>query len=466
MPVFGGEYKDRQYIYCPFNKSGIQDGAIREVLELSLLRNIDVWTADLLNHDYVQTFHLKMSWDDALEELKRRYGKPPIAMVCNPLCSFNTYLCPSNFPKQGWENIPEEKERFEKKKEWMKICKKLLHKCGENEKGVPIVYLENPAGFMDGVITLTSEKRGYDNLQPWQFFDPANPNDEDKHTKATHIWNGGNENAICAFPLTKKIISETKPPGTKEAWVMNQEDSDARSKFPPGFAKAIALNLVDRLTFLFKFSDGLIKVDSSCKPVYKQDVSLEMRKFEWHPDNIHKDKRKACGRCIGFDINGIKYYCNLKSGPKGHDSQKECERAGKRGTTCVCGVFDFAKDDYKIKDGKMMVEENFYSSREAAERAAATLIPNSPTLTVKSSPKPKSRIQKLITKKERKVYTCRKCGQRKKGHICQMVSIEISPPCQPCETETSEIETPKMPTVYKCGKCGQPKKGHVCRFAF
>ena len=424
---------DRQYIYCPFNKSGIQDGAIREVLELNLLRNIDVWTADLLDHDYVQTFHLKMNWDDALEHLTQLYGKPPIAMVCNPLCSFNTYLCPSNFPKLGWENIPEEKERFEKKKEWMKICMKLLHKCGEDEKGVPIVYLENPAGFMDDVITIESEKPGYDNLQPWMFFDPANPNVEDKHTKATHIWNGGNKDAIRAFPLTKKIISETKPPGTEEDWVMNQEDSDDRSKFSPGFARAIALNLVERLTFLFKFcKTGLVKVDSSRKLVYKKDVSLEMRKFEWHRENINKDKREACGRGLGFDKNGIAHFCNL---PKHHDTQKEA----KRDIACFCGIYDYETSKYVHK------ETDFSWSRPA---------PNSPTLTVKSSPKHKSRIPKTITKKgkERKVYTCRKCGQPKKGHICQMVK----PPC----------ETPKMPTVYKCGKCGQPKKGHVCRFAF
>ncbi len=414
MPVLG-RHKDRQYIYCPFNKSGIQDGAIREVLELSLIHNIDVWTADLLDHDVVQTFHLKMNWDDALEYLKQLYGKSPIAMVCNPLCSFNTYLCPSNFPRLGWETIPKEVQRFNNKKAWNKICKKLLH------SGIPIVYLENPAGFMDNVITLSSGKPAYDNLQPWMFFDPANPDVEDKHTKETHIWNGGNKDAIRAFPLTNKIISKTMPEGTWTNWVMEQDDSDDRSKFAPGFAKAIALNLVERLTFLFKMDKtGLVKME------LKKNVSPKMCKFEWHPENIHKDKRKACGRGLGFDKNGIAHYCNL---PEGHDTEKEC----KRGVACLCGIYDYRAGKYIHK------ETNFSWSRPT---------PNSPTLTVKSSPKRKTLDTPI---RKRKVYTCRKCGQPKKGHICQMVN-----PCQPCKT----------PKLYKCGKCGKPKKGHVCRFAF
>lgn len=423
MPILG-PYKDRQYIYCPFNKSGIQDSAIRQILEISFIRNIDVWTADLLDHDYAQTFHLKMNWEDALEYLKQLYEKDPIGIVCNPLCSFNTYLCPSNFPRLGWETIPKEVERFEKKKEWMKICKKILH------SGTEIVYLENPAGFMDNVITLSSGKPGYDKLQPWMFFDPANPNVEDKHNKETHIWNGGCKDAIRAFPLTKKIISKTMPMGTTTNWVMEQEDSDARSKFAPGFAKAIALNLVERLMFLFRVENGLVKMDSDGDPIFKKNVQTKMRKFEWHSQNIHKDKREACGRGLGYDNNRIARFCNL---PKGHDTEREC----KRGVACICGIYDYANGEYVHK------EIDFSWVRPT---------PNSPTLTVKPSPKHKSRIPKPITKKKRKVYTCRKCGQPKKGHICRMVTMETCTPCKP--------------TVYKCGKCGQPKKGHVCRFAF
>ena len=68
-------------------------------------------------------------------------------------------------------------------------------------------------------------------------------------------------------------------------------------------------------------------------------------------------------------------------------------------------------------------------------------------------------------------YTCGRCGQPKKGHVCNVVdnsSMEWAAGPHPVQPHPAlpegggSSQTEAAASRYRCGRCGQPKKGHVC----
>lgn len=322
-------YFKRLYFYLPFNKSGRQDASLRKLLFMLKLLNVDVWTCDIYPHDVDQTFHLTMGWEEGLKKLEAMYGKKPLGIIANPVCTYLTYAALKNFPKIG-NMTPEEVERFHKKEDSAEVCNKIRYMLG-----VEVIMFENPPGFLNGVMPT------YESASPWNFV--ANfhhPDPEDNHSKVTQIWSGGNAAACRAHPLSAEIKTLIMPKGCVTNFVATKRTSDERSVFSPGFSDALSAMAIKRSKFIFVTTRTGFKLDDKGLPIKKSDVPADRIPFEWFPENLHVDKREKCGTKLGYDAKGNVHYCNLPANH--HLSLTEM----KRGVGTLHGVFDFRKSEY------------------------------------------------------------------------------------------------------------------------
>lgn len=303
-----------RWAFCPCNVTGKQSLFLEEEFRKRGLR-VDVYSADIqptLMQNRAHRHH-PGDYKEAYEILLKAYGKPPVVVLGNPVCDFSTFLCPENHFKLG-ELTVKDKERLEKKKEWLDNKFEMLHipEC-------PVIITENPKGYADKVITLTNGGRAYVEVQPYQFlgfagnFDPL-----DNHVKATHLFSGGNKDAIDKYPIDAYIVQHEEPVGCVHDWVAKQENTDARSVVPTGMADALSKCAVDRYIHHLKST-----------------IPNDIIELAFHEDKINSSealKKRPCNTFIGM-YNGERCFCNL---PLGHDTYRNF----KRGVTS-CAFVDY-----------------------------------------------------------------------------------------------------------------------------
>lgn len=411
----------RKWIGIICARSGVPETEGKKVLRERNEKDVDIWTLDIQeSRNPDSTFHMQGDWVTSLRELTRKYDKPPMMLFSFTPCDYNSRVCPQNHRQDGLI-LEMDKERIEMREYWCKQTLSIL------EKSCPVIFCENPAGNMDKVIRRSDGSKAFDEVNPWNFiYHGETFNEGNWRDKKTHLFSGGDMRAIEQIPLTNYITMNERPHGVIAGWVGKQKDdvidtaANKRSVTSPGMFRAMMMCGLDRYTH------------------YQANPSMHM-KFQFNKDMIVTEPKIKCSTNV-YNSNGtLRFTCNLG---KCHAAKAWNYR---RGEGLQHGLFDYDNNCYIDKEELPTTRLRKRYNPDKASISATS---------VQSSPKHKSRIPKPITKKERKVYTCRKCGQPKKGHTCQMVN-EISP-CQPCET----------PKIYKCSKCGKPKKGHVCRFAF
>jgi hypothetical protein len=316
------------YCLVSFNKSGIQGEALRKALTSANIHDVDVWTTDLQETDMPHTskFHIVGEYRLVKRDLHKRYGKSPIIHISNPPCTYNTFVCPANHYHFG-QMTKSQKERLALKTKWMKIMYDILM------DPLDVIMMENPRGYVDNVIKRTDNKDSYVSIQPWNFGNEK----EDLHTKETHIWSGGKMSAIEKISLLDYVTVHEKPKNVQHNWVLSQKDSNARSKFSPGLAKAVAECAVERMLY--------IRSEEPTKPT----------KFVFDDRQIQPCLQPAnmCGKLIV--VNGKRKFCNLRIG---HDSAKNM------GKGCsFCGLMDYDK-------GGMVFQQTHIQSKRVCRRSS------------------------------------------------------------------------------------------------
>ena len=308
------DVRNREWAFCACNVTGKQPASLEEECMKAGLHFVDVYSADLQEiwMEHRKHRHHVGDYKEAYTILCNAYGKPPLIYLGNPVCHYNTYLCPENHAKLGTLTA-KDKERIENKIQWLKNKYDML-----NTSGCPVIITENPKGYADKVITRANDERAYVAVQPWQFygfdgkFDP-----EDLHAKETHLFSAGNSDAIDKLPLDSYIVTRDEPPDVVHDWVLKQKDSNARSVVPTGEAAAISKCAVDRY-----------------KHACKDTTPKALVPLVFNEDEIHSMKaaKRQCNSFVGMR-NGEKCYCNL---PFGHDN----ERNRKRGVA-ECALYDY-----------------------------------------------------------------------------------------------------------------------------
>ena len=452
---------DGQYVVLLFNRSGVQNNAFEQV-KLRYSFKFQVISIDINpppSNVQNNVIHITGDWRTELDKLVAQRGKPAV-IVANSLCTFNTYLCPSNHRQDGEiTNITytgngtkpkwmSELDRLNDKKKWMKVAFDLL------KMKVPVVILENPMGFMDQVITYNDSSAAYVEVHPWMFADPKNINPEDMRNKRTHLFSGGSMDAILEHPIQDYILSQEKLDGVEKNWVAAQTDdpngesaSDKRSKISPGMALGIAKCAIDRF-------------------LHSKQHQFEWAEFTYNEAEIHPAPKNLCNNTLS---NG-KGFCNLSLD---HGNKT---RNHKRGMGLACGIFCYEKNKYLYKDpepterickvaANQAIHDTMFKSSHKQDPATEHREVNKRkvyTCSICGEPK-KGHVCKSLQKQDqakdkvnkpmRKVYTCKICGKPKKGHVCN-----FKPICK-------YIKTTTIRKVYTCRLCGMPKKGHICKFS-
>ena len=196
-----------------------------------------------------------------------------------------------------------------------------------------VIMMENPRGYVDNVIKRIDDKDSYVSVQPWNFGNE----EEDLHTKETHIWSGGKMSAVDKIRLLDYVTVHEKPKNVQHNWVLSQKDSNARSKFSPGLAKAVAECAVDRMLYI------------------RLEEPTKSAKFDFDDGQIQPCLQPAnmCGKPIF--VNGKRKFCNLRIG---HDSAKNM------GKGCsFCGLMDYDK-------GGLVFQQTHIQSKRVCRRSS------------------------------------------------------------------------------------------------
>jgi hypothetical protein len=411
----------RQWIFVVFNFSGKQGKDIRHYLFLKDLHNIDVWTNDIQDTvmDDTRPFHKKGDFKKVLDELTEEYGKPPIAIVGNPPCTYNTYLCSLNHPVLG-KPTSDDEERVNQK---TKYLKEAAYELLVNS-GALAVILENPKGYFDTVITRKNGDETYEAFQPWHFFGHNGTYDEeDLHTKETHLHSGGVQAAIDMYPLSEYITQHEKPPNVIDNWVLTRVSSNERSWSPTGMSMAIADCITDRLAYCLR------------SKTRKKPLEIVFNYSEINPR--HKiGTNSPCNNFIGM-YKGKPCACNL---PLGHQTEKNMIRG-----VHVCGLMDHETGEYIFKAPTVSHEKRVSMYR-------------TPTLRCDDEERDTTDTTQHDKSVPRRPYLCGICKKPKKGHACIVAKDKTEKPV--AKPVSTTLAAPRRP--YLCGICNKPKKGHVC----
>lgn len=302
-----------QLVIILFSKTGTMNRAFEEI------GYSNVWSIDIQNPDCNEFNHVLGDWKIGLQQLEKKFGEAQI-IVAFPDCQ---YLCfngnAANARKAG---VLTEKEdtRCKKKVEAAKIMLDVLNL----ER--PVVMAENGKGYLMRALFRIDGKQVYNIVQPWNFFDPSKPDPNDNHVKETHLFSGGDRDALDAYPITNFFKTYSEPSDVQKNWVNLQKSYNDRSKTPQGMANAIAHCCRSRLQF---FESSLSMTRNREKRI--NQVKFILKESELNPPPLGK---KCCNRLENDMV------CNLPLGHNGDD------RNMKNGTNLRCGVFDYERDQY------------------------------------------------------------------------------------------------------------------------
>ena len=296
-----------------FSKTGTMNSAFEEI------GYSNVWSIDIQNPDCNEFNHVLGDWRIGLQNLEQKFGEAHI-IVAFPDCQ---YLCfngnAANARKAG-VLTEEENIRCKKKIEAAKIMLDVL-----NLKR-PVVMAENGKGYLMRALFRVDGKQVYSIVQPWNFFDPNNPNPDDNHVKETHLFSGGDKDALDAYPITNFFKTYSEPSDVQKNWVNLQKTYNDRSKTPQGMANAIADCCRKRLQFF----ESTLSMTRNREKIINQ-VKFILKESELNPPPLGKE-------CCKPLENGM--VCNL---PLGHDGD---DRNMRNGTNLRCGVFDYKSNKY------------------------------------------------------------------------------------------------------------------------
>lgn len=399
-PALSKPVAGRDWVALICNRSGTMKREMKAEWEARGYSHVDVWSIDTQStKDPNETFHKQGDWLEMYKELKRDYKKPPINILANTPCDWNTYECPYNFRPDG-RILPMDEERQKLKKYWIDVVwKLLLEPC-------PVVMCENPMGFMDKVIRRADGSKVYVTINPWNFIAPGETfNEENWHDKRTRIFSGGNAAAIAEHPLTNYILMHERLPEVIDHWVEKQVDdaidtaANKRSVTPTGMARAQVKCAIDR----YETSKGNVM----------PRVELKYNEEEVSPPPAEK---KMCNNNIKWPDGTERFICNLRFL---HDAKHMNFKRGGEGL--VCGHMDYKNNVYIDKED--FPSEKF-RERLIPEVHASILDPMEDVQDIfnNDTPEPPKTVPNKTIYKKRVTYKCSKCGMIKKGHVCAKVN--------------------------------------------
>ena len=364
-----------------------------------------VWSIDLHKNAMKDVNHIQADWREGLSYLIGMFGKP-IIIVAHPDCQclcFNGNNVNANF---GGPMHDREIHRYNQK---LKAAKTIFDMLSHD---APVIMVENGRGYLMNSLLYENGKRSFVEVEPWQFTSDVNGGMEhpDNHAKATHLFSGGDINAINEFPITQFLTQTRAFPGIEYNWVEKQTDEshtggmsayDKRSVTSPGMAFGIARCCYERAKFVIANNTT-------------HNVKFILDELKLHPP----PKGHRCSN----SLLGGKYSCNLVIDHKGR------RRTFNTGFGTRCGVWDYTTGEWiyqepTLASSRVVKPTNFLTYNDL--RDTSNRVVKQPTeCTVSNSAYKNSKLttpKKAITTKKdilKRPYLCSKCKKPKKGHIC------------------------------------------------